>query len=186
MIRSGRLAVLALVLMATWSVWWLQHLQTAPAPGPAATTHRIDYTMEKFEVTAMDVAGKPQYHLQAEHMMHYADDDSSEFLQPRVEYIAKNSTNLRLEGERGWMAAQGDEIRLLGAVRIESFAKQPFKLLTRDVSFKPATSVAATEAKAELTSAGLRVSTVGMRVHIDQQHVQLLSKVHGRYDPAAH
>ena len=186
MIRTGRLAVLALALMAVWSIWWLRHLQTAPPPETAATTHRIDYTMEKFEVTAMDAAGKPQYHLQAEHMMHYADDDSSEFTQPRVEYIAEDSTNLRLEGERGWMAAKGEEIRLLGAVRIEGFAKQPFKLLTRDVSFKPATSVAETDAKAELTSAGLRVSTVGMRVNIDQQRVQFLSKVHGRYDAASH
>jgi LPS export ABC transporter protein LptC len=142
--------------------------------------------MEKFAVTAMDATGKPQYHLQAEGMMHYADDDSSEFLQPRVESIAENSTHMRLEGERGWMAAQGDEIRLLGAVRIEGFAKQPFKLLTRDVSFKPDANVAETAAAAELTSAGLRVSTVGMRVHIDQQRVQFLAKVHGRYDASSH
>jgi lipopolysaccharide export system protein LptC len=186
MIRPGRLAVLTLALLATWSVWWLRHLQTASAPGHTATTHRIDYTMEKFEVTAMDAAGKPQYHLQAENMMHYADDDSSEFLQPRVESIAKNNTHLRLEGEHGWMAAQGDEIRLLGAVRIEGFAKQPFTLLTRDVSFKPDDSLAETQAATELTSAGVRVSAVGMRVHIEQQRVQLLAKVQGRYDATAH
>ncbi len=186
MIRPGRLAVLTLALLAAWSVWWLRHLQTAPVPGHTATTHRIDYTMEKFEVTAMDIAGKPQYQLQAESMAHFADDDSSEFLHPRVESIAENNTRLRLEGERGWMASQGDEIRLLGAVRIEGFAKQPFKLLTSDVSFKPDDSVAETEAAAVLTSAGLRVSTVGMRVHIDQQRMQLLSKVHGRYDAAPH
>jgi LPS export ABC transporter protein LptC len=186
MIRPGRLAVLVLALLATWSVWWLRRLQTASAPGHTAMAHRVDYTMEKFAVTAMDTAGKPQYHLQAENMMHYADDDSSEFLQPRVESIAKNSTHLRLVGERGWMAAQGDEIRLLGAVRIEGFAKQPFTLLTRDVSFTPDDSLAETEAAAELTSAGLRISTVGMRIHIDQQRVQLLAKVHGRYDASSH
>jgi lipopolysaccharide export system protein LptC len=186
MIRSGRLAVLALALMAVWSVWWLRHLQTAPAPEHAAAPHRIDYTMDKFEVTAMDGAGKPQYQLQAESMTHYADDDSSEFQQPRVEYIANNSTNLRLEGERGWMAAQADEIRLLGAVRIEGFAKRPFKLLTRDVSFKPDDSLAETNAPTELTSAGLRISAVGMRVYIDQQRVQLLAKVQGRYDATSH
>ena len=186
MIRPGRLAVLTLALLATWSVWWLRHLQTAPASGRTATTHRIDYTMEKFAVTAMDATGTPQYHLQAADMMHYADDDSSAFLQPRVESIAKNNTRLRLEGERGWMAAQGDEIRLLGAVRIEGFAKQPFTLLTRDVTFSPDDSLAVTDAAAELTSAGLRVSTVGMRVHIDQQRVQLLAKVHGRYDASSH
>jgi len=186
MIRPGRLAVLILALLATWSVWWLRHLQTASAPGHTATTHRIDYTMEKFEVTAMDAAGNPQYHLQAEKMLHYADDDSSEFLQPHVESIAKNSSHLRLVGERGWMAAQGDEIRLLGAVRIEGFAKHAFTLLTRDVSFKPDDSIAATDAAAELTSAGLRISAVGMRVNIDQQRMQLLAKVHGRYDASAH
>lgn len=186
MIRPGRLAVLALALLAIWSVWWLRHLQTAPAPGHSATTHRIDYTMEKFEVTAMDAAGKPQYHLRAENMTHYADDDSSEFLQPRVESIAKNNTRLRLEGERGWMASRGDEIRLLGAVRIEGFAKQPFTLLTRDVSFNPDDSLAWTDAAAELTSAGLRISAIGMRVHIDQQRVQLLAKVRGRYDVTTH
>ena len=186
MIRPGRLAVLALALMAVWSVWWLRHLQTATAPGHIATPHRIDYTMEKFDVTAMDVDGKPQYHLQAESMSHFADDDSSEFVQPRVEFIAKNNTNLRLEGERGWMTSQGDEIRLLGAVRIEGFAKQPFTLLTRDVSFKPDDSLAETKAPIELTSAGLRISAVGVRVYIDQQRVQLLAKVQGRYDATSH
>lgn len=186
MIRPGRLAVLALALLAAWSVWWLRHLQTAPAPGHTATTHRIDYTMEKFELTAMDATGKPQYRLQADGMSHFADDDSSEFTQPRVEYIANNSEHLRLEGERGWMAAHGDEIRLLGAVRIEGFAKQPFTLLTRDVSFTPDDSLAETTAAVEVTSAGLRVSAVGMRAHIDQQRVQLLAKVHGRYDATSH
>lgn len=186
MIRPGRLAVLALALLAAWSIWWLRQLQTAPPPGHTAATHRIDYTMEKFEVTAMDAAGKPQYHLQADSMTHYADDDSSEFVRPRVDYIADNSTHLRLVGERGWMASQGDEIRLLGAVRIEGFAKQPFTLLTRDVSFKPDDSLAETKAAIELTSAGIRVSAVGARVYIDQERVQLLAKVKGRYDASAH
>lgn len=184
--RPGRLAVLTLALLAAWSVWWLRHLQTAPIPGHTATTHRIDYTMEKFEVTAMDATGKPQYHLRAEGMMHYADDDSSEFLQPRVESTAANSVPLRFQGERGWMASQGDEIRLLGAVRIEGSGKRPFTLLTRDVSFRPDTGIAETTAAAELSSPGLHVSTVGLRVHIDQQRVEFLAKVHGRYDTAAH
>ncbi len=186
MMRPGRLAVLALALLAAWSIWWLRHLQTAPPPGRTASAHRIDYTMEKFDVTAMDASGNPQYHLQADSMTHYADDDSSEFVRPRIEYIAKNSTDLRLEGERGWMASQGDEIRLLGAVRIEGFAKQPFTLLTRDVSFKPDDSVAETQAAVVLTTAGVRVSAVGLRVDIDQERVQLLAKVQGRYDATSH
>jgi lipopolysaccharide export system protein LptC len=84
------------------------------------------------------------------------------------------------------MASHGDEIRLLGAVRIEGFAKRPFTLITRDVSFKPDDSLAETRAPAEFTSAGLRLSCVGMRVYIDQQRVQLLAKVQGRYDATSH
>ena len=180
--RPGRLAVVALALLAAWSVWWLRHLQSAPPTGQRAAAHRIDYTMDKFEVTAMNAMGRPQYRLHADSMLHYADDDSSEFLQPRVESVDKPDSPLRLRGERGWMASGGDEIRLLGAVRIEGVAKQPFTVLTRDVSYKPDDGLAETQAAAELTSTGLQIRSVGMRVYIEQKRVQFLSKVHGRYE----
>ncbi len=186
MLQPGRLMVLALALLAIWSVWWLRRLQTTPARGPAATAHRIDYTMESFAVTAMDADGKPLYRMFADGMTHYADDDSSEFSHPHVEYIVKNSTQMHLSGEQGWMAAQGSEIHLLGAVRMDGYAKQPFTLLTRDVIFKPDDSLVETAAAAVLTSGGMHVSAIGVRVHINQKSVQLLAKVQGRYDAPSH
>lgn len=186
MMRPGRLLVLALAALAAWSVWWLRQLQTTTSPEHAAPTHRIDYTMDKFELTAMDPTGKPQFRLQAGAMTHFADDDSAEFLQPRMEYIAKDRAHLRFNAERGWMASQGNEIRLLGAVRIEGTEQHPFTLISRDIKFQPDQNLVTTAATVELKSPGLHVTSVGMRIYIDQQRVQLLSQVQGRYDDVAH
>ena len=186
MMRPGRLLVLALAALAAWSVWWLRQLQTTTSLGHAAPTHRIDYTMDKFELTAMDPVGKPQLRLQAGTMTHFADDDSSEFLQPRVEYIAQEHTPLHFIAERGWMASQGNEIRLLGAVRIEGSDPHPFTLISRDIQFKPDQSLVTTAAAVELKAPGLHVTAVGMRIYVDQQRVQFLSQVQGHYDDVAH
>jgi len=182
----GRLLLVALAALAAWSVWWLRNLQTATTTERGALAHRIDYTMDKLELTAMDTQGKPHYRLQALSMAHFADDDSTEFQQPHVDYINKDGSHLQLSAARGWMASRASEIRLLDGVRIDGHGQRPFTLTTRDVQIFPDQNLVTTDAATQLTAPGLQVSAVGMRVHTDQQRVQLLSRVRGRYDARIH
>lgn len=182
----GRLLLVALAALAAWSVWWLRSLQTISGTDRGAVAHRIDYTMDKLELTAMDTQGKPHYRLEASSMAHFADDDSTEFQQPRVDYINKDGSHLQLSAARGWMASRATEIRLLDGVRIDGHGQRPFTLTTREVQIFPDQNLVTNNVPTQLTAPGIQLSAVGIRVHTDEQRVQLLSRVRGRYAARPH
>lgn len=178
--------LVALAALAAFT-WWLQHL-VAPAVAPAERTvrHDADYTMETFTVTAMNAAGQTHYRLQAELMEHYADDGSAHLVKPQVRFFSRERVPWTLAAEEGAVSANGSEIRLTGAVLIErpaSATQAPLRLTTSNVLIRPGDEYAETSEPVMLQDPLNTTRAIGMRVHMNDEHVQLLSQVQGRYAP---
>ncbi len=176
--------LVVLTALAT-STWWLQNLvKPTAAPTERGVQHDTDYSMETFTVTEMNSLGQIQYRLQAESMEHDASDDSARLVKPQVRFFSRARVPWTLLAETGTVAANSSEIRLNGAVLIErpaSATQAALRLTTRDVLVRTRDEVAETREQVMLQDPLNTTRAIGMRVHMNDEHVQLLSQVQGRY-----
>lgn len=79
--------VIVLTLLAGVSVWLDRVTQQDPVGKTDKTRHEADFSAERITLHRFDPTGKVQYILVADSMLHYADDESSELKNPRLNYL---------------------------------------------------------------------------------------------------
>jgi lipopolysaccharide export system protein LptC len=79
--------VIVLTLLAGVSVWLDRVTQQEPVAKTDKTRHEADFSADKITLHRFDPTGKVQYILVADSMLHYADDESSELKNPRLNYL---------------------------------------------------------------------------------------------------
>lgn len=79
--------VIVLTLLAGVSVWLERVTQQAPVAKTDKTRHEADFTADRITLHRFDPTGKVQYILVADSMVHYADDESTELKNPRLNYL---------------------------------------------------------------------------------------------------
>ena len=79
--------VIVLTLLAGVSVWLDRVTQQDPVAKTDKTRHEADFSAERITLHRFDPTGKAQYILVADSMLHYADDESSELKNPRLNYL---------------------------------------------------------------------------------------------------
>lgn len=79
--------VIVLTLLAGVSVWLERVTQQEPVAKTDKTRHEPDFTADKITLHRFDLNGKVQYVLVADSMVHYADDESTELENPRLNYL---------------------------------------------------------------------------------------------------
>ncbi len=78
--------LVVLTLLAGVSVW-LDRVTQQPAAARTEKTHEADFSADKLTVRRFDLTGKIQYVLVADRMVHYADDETTELVRPRLNYL---------------------------------------------------------------------------------------------------
>jgi lipopolysaccharide export system protein LptC len=68
-------------------VWLGKVTQQDPVGKTDKTRHEADFSAERITLHRFDPTGKVQYILVADSMLHYADDESSELKNPRLNYL---------------------------------------------------------------------------------------------------
>ena len=176
----------ALAALATLT-WWLQHLVKPLTTSTERTVrHQADYTMDTFTVTEINAAGETHYRLQAASMEHYADDGSSHLVKPQVRFFSRERVPWTLVADEGTVTANSSEIHLNGPVVIErpaSATQEALRLTTSNMLIRPHDEYAETHDHVMLQDSLNTTRAIGMRVHMKDEQVQLLSKVEGRYAP---
>ena len=79
--------VIVLTLLAGVSVWLDRVTQQEPVTKTDKTRHEADFSADKITLHRFDPTGKVQYILVADNMVHYADDESTELKNPRLNYL---------------------------------------------------------------------------------------------------
>jgi lipopolysaccharide export system protein LptC len=79
--------VIVLTLLAGVSVWLDRVTQQDPVAKTDKTRHEADFSAERITLHRFDPTGKVQYILVADSMLHYADDESTELKNPRLNYL---------------------------------------------------------------------------------------------------
>lgn len=179
-------AYLWLILLAVLSAWLVSLADFEEAAQLAATAHRTDYFSSAYRKMEMDAQGKPKSHLHAAKMMHYSDDNITELDAPVMVFFNENQPPWEVRSETAQLSADGKDLYMHGKVVVERAAAPGVRMLkvhSSNLRVKPEISYAETDAWAELISPPHITSGTGMKVTFSKPiHLQLLSKVKGRYE----
>jgi len=148
--------------------------------------HDPDYTMNNFVTTQTDVTGKLRYVLAAVEMLHYPDDDSTVLQRPRFTQYSTDKPYTQIEGLRGYISSDGEEIELVDNVKVVRQAfegKGEMQLRTEKLIILPNQDLAKTNSPVVITQAPKTViHGTGMIFDKKNQTVKLLSRVKVHYE----
>jgi lipopolysaccharide export system protein LptC len=181
-----RVVVLALLLVAAATFWWLSKVGVDDGEKAATKAHEPDYYMQNFTQSTMDERGRLANRLSAEMMLHYADDDSTELVKPILDVYNDGPSPWRVRADKGWVSANNEVVLLTGAVHIwrdDLNGERELDVVTRDLRVLPKDRYAETDKEATIAGPGVQYNAVGMRAIFKENRLELLSRVKGRHEP---
>lgn len=113
---------LPIVLMGSLALgtYWLVRNSPVYASQEAAKTvkHDIDYYMRKFSIKSFDEQGIMRTEVKGLEVRHFADTDTLEIDQPRINSVSDTGRNVVSTANRALSNGDGSEIQLMGNARV--------------------------------------------------------------------
>ena len=185
--RSPLFFPLVLALLLAIITFWIN--LTVEQQGPkidGSDRHDPDYTMNHFVNTQTDTTGKLRYVLAAAEMVHYPDDDSTVLQRPRFTQYTVDKPYTRIEGLRGYVSSNGQQVTLVDNVKVTRQAfdgKGEMQIATEKLDILPNQDIAKTDAPVVITQAPKTViHATGMIFDKKHQTMQLLKRVKVHYE----
>ena len=176
-------------LLALITFWVSQSVEQQGQKIDGSNRHDPDYSMNNFVTTQMDETGKLRYVLAATEMVHYPDDDSTVLQRPRFTQYTTNKPYTQIEGLRGYVSSNGEEIELVDNVKVVRQAfegKGEMQVLTEKLVILPNQDIAKTDSPVVITQAPKTViHATGMIFDKKKQTVQLFKRVKVHYERPA-
>jgi len=183
------LVLLVAAVFSGWSVWKhrpVERVKTADA--------RSDYVLQDFTVVVLDKQGREAFTLEAPRLARHPGDRTMTIATP-VFHVpvapAKGQAPTREAGwvvraKTGWVSADGDEMRLKGAVTANTAGAraQPISMATEQLNVFPARNRATAPGAVTVTQPGSILRGHGMEALLDSKRVRFSSNVKVRYVPS--
>ena len=173
--------LIMLLALAAFSAWLLDFLNPEQPPERGDRTRVPDFYMEQFSTLTYDVDGQPYRHVRGEHMAHFADTGTSEFVQPRITIHTPAGPPWQVRSERGWASSNEDVLLLLGEVNIwreNDLGRRLMEIDTRDLRVLPDTGYGETDQPVTIRRGSMTSRGVGMRAYLEDDRLELVSQVH--------
>jgi lipopolysaccharide export system protein LptC len=175
------LLLLAGAIVSGWSVWTQRNKDAAPTGAPA----RSDYVLIDFELTALNAQGKESFTLQAPRLARDPYERTMDiatplFLIPPGENSRGDAWEVR--ARNGWVSADGDEVRLRGAVKADSRGSDgPVAIRTPELNVFPNAHRATSAAAVTITQPGHILTGRDLEAQLDSGRIRL-KNVQSRYE----
>jgi lipopolysaccharide export system protein LptC len=182
---SSLFPLLLILALAAASLWLERAVQAPERDKSGKMRHDPDFIAEDFGITKMDAAGKPEYILSAERMLHYPDDETTSVLAPRLIQRHGDANPVVIRAERGVIAKSGDEASFYGSVVVVREAgrgQSELRVQTEYLQVVPERDLARTDKPVIITEGGSRLSGVGMEFNNRTRQFALQSQVRGTFD----
>jgi lipopolysaccharide export system protein LptC len=110
---------LVLLILLALLTFWINRTVQPPLPKlDGSSRHDPDYIMSNFVTTQTDVNGDLRYKLAAVEMRHFPDDDTTELQRPRYTQFAIGKPYTEVQGLRGFVSSDGEEVQLFDDVKV--------------------------------------------------------------------
>jgi len=178
------LSTLALLLVAavtTWVAW--QDRDATPLAELMA--ERSGYVLHDFELVSLNAEGREAFTLHAPHLQQTPGARTLELTMPEFLIPQGDTRRWQVTAASGWVSANSEEVRLRGNVIATPIddASDQIRIETEALDVFPQQELATSDAFVTLTRPGATMHGTGMRAHLNQNRVELLSKVNIQHDP---
>lgn len=179
--RAGlTLFLLVAAVVSAWSV--LRNRSTDPLG--AATPGRSDYVLHDVELVVLDDTGKESFTLGAPRIAREPGVEAMSLATPVFQLPDSEGAYWQVRARQGWVSADGDELRLDGAVRVTSPPGQrKVELDTEQLNVFPDRDLAVSPGRVTITQPGSILTGVGLETNLATRHYELKSQVHTHYVP---
>lgn len=177
--------VVMIGLLAALTLWLSRAMNFEPVRQDGKLRHDPDYFVDKLNGKRFDDQGKLQYSLVADHMVHYADDESTELTNPRVLHLGRG-TPLRISASRADVSKDGKVVTLKDDVRLvrePTRDKPQMTLTTTTLTVLPDDEFATTEAPVTITHGNSVVHGTGFEYNNITAVAVLKANVRGVLQP---
>ncbi|GAB1392276.1 hypothetical protein MASR1M60_04390 [Rhodocyclaceae bacterium] len=144
--------------------FWLERAARPPMTGmDGKTRHDPDYLINNFTVRRFGPEGLLQHSLQAEHMRHFPDDDSTLVLKPQLTY--HRTPESHVSAQKAYLDRDAVHVKLVDEVMIrrEGINKPDTVLTTEVLDAIPDEETASTDAPVTITQGQSSVRGSGLR-----------------------
>ncbi len=177
----GLLAFIALI-----TFWIGRSVQPELPKIDGSSRHDPDYIMKNFVTTQTDVNGHLRYKLAAIEMRHFPDDDTTELQRPRYTQFTIDKPYTQVEGLRGYVSSDGEEVQLVDNVKVTRQAfngKGEMTVETDYLNIRPNEELVRTQSPVVIRQAPKTVIyATGMVYDKKKNTVTLLKKVRAHYE----
>lgn len=184
----GVLYLIGLTVLAGLSYALLRWVESGlREPEPAKSQEPV-MIIERFRAVRLNTVGLREYVIESPQLAQLPDKLGTRIEWPVLDWyqLDGQTREWRLQAEQGWVAADQQIVRLEGAVtmiRLAASGKPPVTVTTRDVLVRPGERYVETAAPARAITPGSELRAIGVRAWLDQERLELLSKVRGTYEP---
>ena len=187
-LASAIVAVALFAGLAQLLLWWIE---------PAAKTNdfvgppRSGYTLTNFKLWSYNPEGQIAFRMHAPHLERREGDESLYINSPDFDLASKKPGVPDWQGQSlyGWVDKAGTLIKLQGPVTMHRPAyadNAAADLVTSEVTVWPKENRMVTAEPAQMTQGDSRMSGVGMRANLNDNHLELLDDSHGSVPPRKH
>jgi len=185
--RSAIVFPLVLLMLLALMTFWINKTVQPQAPKlDGSSRHDPDYIMSNFVTTQTDINGDLRYKLAAIEMRHFPDDDSTVLQRPRYTQFAVGKPYTQVEGLRGYVSSNGEEVQLFDNVKVTRQAFEGKGEMTVDTDYlniHPNQELVTTESPVVIRQAPKTVIyATGMIYEKKIRTVTLLHRVRAHYE----
>ena len=185
---AATLSLLLLAVLAAGSYYLAEmSRRMASEPPRSGARHEPDYFVEQLVFTRVNAQGEPAFRLSAERMLHYPDDQSTEYFAPSVVSLDPLKPTLKMVGDTGTSSADGIETHLRGDVVItrDATATEPAMTVRTDhLVIYSDTEIARTDRPVTIERGTSTLTGVGMEFDNSARSLTVDSRVRGIWQPA--
>jgi len=176
---GGWLVLISFALLTTWLVHSLEVEFTTLTEDH----HQIpDYTLQNFTSIQLDEQGRLKNKLIAHKMIHYP-ETNTKLTTPNMVFYKNEQPSWTVHAEQGEVSPDGHQVWLLGRVSMQREGinqQRALEIISRDVWVRLDTEYAETKAPSLILTHNSETHSVGMRVFMPTEQVDLLSQVRGQ------
>lgn len=180
--RLRPIIALALVAALTWALFWL--FRPAESPPAFVGPPRSNYTLNNFQLNALDENGRLSFTIAAPALARRNDDGSLWIDAPDFLIAAKKGEPWKGESQSAFVNKEGSYLLLAGAVLMQregSDEAGAARVETRDVDAYPKENRLQTAAAATITQPGSILRGTGMKADLNTHQLELLADVHASF-----
>lgn len=176
--------LLVLALLAALSGWWLYRLQHADTAPGLVGPPRSDYSIEAFQLVALDRAGNEAFSAEGPRLARHPFLGTLNIERPQMRFPDSNGGLWSTRADAGFVTRDGDLVRLQGDVRVQGPTGpggEPIVLETALLNIHPAENRVGTEAAVVLRGPGSILRGRNLDADLDTRRFDL-DNLTGRYD----